>query len=72
MCSLASLAPPPFGRPAGVYPGENRGRNDDHQTFLDFLSIFHYSIIPVFHSSFDSNIPVLLYFGMTPLGNLSV
>jgi hypothetical protein len=23
------LAPPPFGRPAGVYPDENRGRNDD-------------------------------------------
>src|SRR3972149_10034298 len=34
MCSLASLTPPPFGRPAGVYPDENRGRNDvkQHQT----------------------------------------
>ncbi len=31
MCSLASLTPPPFGRPAEVYRGENRGRND---TFL--------------------------------------
>jgi len=23
------LTPPPFGRPAGVYPDENRGRNDN-------------------------------------------
>ena len=34
MCSLASLTPPPFGRPGEVYPDENRGRNDvkQHQT----------------------------------------
>jgi hypothetical protein len=32
------LAPPPFGRPAGVYPDENRGRNDDlygYRWFMD-------------------------------------
>ncbi len=28
MCSFTSLTPPPFGRPAGVYPEENRVRND--------------------------------------------
>jgi hypothetical protein len=26
MCSLASLTPPPFGRPAGVYPVLDTGR----------------------------------------------
>ena len=32
------LTPPPLGRPAGVYPDENRGRNDDlfgYRWFMD-------------------------------------
>ena len=39
MCSLASFTPPPFGRPAGVYPDENRGRNDDIVLFRNSQSL---------------------------------
>ncbi len=39
MCSLASLAPPPFGPPAGVYPDANRGRNDVKQRQTNFFKL---------------------------------